>query len=166
MYRRNQALSAERSHRPANALHMSYFVPARYRVLCLCLMAARSRVPTRVVVPPRNPLYQVGLTRNTFCPGLLASTGSRPLRWRVTISDDCLQRFPAVIIVPDVTRILSDIEQGDPNSAEKLLPLVYDELRKLAAAKMARENPGQTLQATALVHDAYIRPVDIEQAQH
>jgi RNA polymerase sigma factor (TIGR02999 family) len=59
----------------------------------------------------------------------------------------------------DVTRILSDIEQGDPGAAERLLPLVYDELRKLAAQKLAREKPGQTLQATALVHDAYLRLV-------
>src|SRR3954468_1863955 len=66
----------------------------------------------------------------------------------------------------DVTRILSQIEQGDPEAAEKLLPLVYDELRKLAAAKLAQEKPGQTLQATALVHDAYIRLVDVEKAQH
>lgn len=66
----------------------------------------------------------------------------------------------------DVTSILSQIEQGDPQAAEKLLPLVYDELRKLAAANLAKENPGQTLQATALVHDAYIRLVDVEKAQH
>jgi len=59
----------------------------------------------------------------------------------------------------DVTRILADIEQGDPRAAEQLLPLVYDELRKLAAQQMAHENPGQTLQATALVHEAYIRLV-------
>ena len=59
----------------------------------------------------------------------------------------------------DVTRILSQIEQGDPSAAEQLLPLVYDELRKLAAAKMAQEQPGQTLQATALVHEAYLRLV-------
>ena len=61
---------------------------------------------------------------------------------------------------------LSQIESGDPAAAEQLLPLVYDELRKLAAAKMAQEKPGQTLQATALVHDAYIRLVDVEKAQH
>jgi RNA polymerase sigma factor (TIGR02999 family) len=66
----------------------------------------------------------------------------------------------------DVTRILKSIEDGDPQAADELLPLVYDELRKLAAAKMAHEKPGQTLQATALVHDAYIRLVDIEKAQH
>ena len=66
----------------------------------------------------------------------------------------------------DVTRILRSIENGDPTAADELLPLVYDELRKLAAAKMAGEKPGQTLQATALVHDAYIRLVDVEQFQH
>ncbi len=65
----------------------------------------------------------------------------------------------------DVTRILSAIEQGDPRAAEQLLPLVYDELRKLAAAKLAQEKPGQTLQATALVHEAFVRLVDVEQAQ-
>lgn len=66
----------------------------------------------------------------------------------------------------DVTQILSQIEQGDPSAAEQLLPLVYGELRKLAAAKLANEKPGQTLQATALVHDVYIRLVDVEKAQH
>ena len=66
----------------------------------------------------------------------------------------------------DVTRILSQIEQGDGNAAEQLLPLVYEELRKLAAARLTREKPGQTLQATALVHDAYIRLVDVQKAQH
>ena len=66
----------------------------------------------------------------------------------------------------DVTRILSQIESGDPAAAEQLLPLVYEELRKLAAARLAQEKPGQTLQATALVHDAYIRLVDVEKAQH
>lgn len=65
----------------------------------------------------------------------------------------------------DVTLILSRIEHGDPEAAEQLLPLVYDELRRLAAAKLSNEKPGQTLQATALVHDAYIRLVDVEQAQ-
>lgn len=65
-----------------------------------------------------------------------------------------------------VTRILSQIESGDPTAAEKLLPLVYEELRKLAAAKLAQEKPGQRLQATALVHDAYLRLVDNEKAQY
>src|SRR5438128_382411 len=59
----------------------------------------------------------------------------------------------------DVTRILSAMEQGDPRAAEKLLPLIYEELRKLAAQKLAQEKPGQTLQATALVHEAYLRLV-------
>jgi len=62
----------------------------------------------------------------------------------------------------DVTRILSAIDQGDPRAAEQLLPLVYGELRKLAAQKLAQEAPGQTLQATALVHEAYVRLVDGE----
>jgi RNA polymerase sigma factor (TIGR02999 family) len=66
----------------------------------------------------------------------------------------------------EVTRILSAIEQGDPHAAEQLLPLLYDELRKLAAQKLAQEKPGQTLQATALVHEAYLRLVNVEQAQH
>ena len=62
----------------------------------------------------------------------------------------------------DVTRILNAIEKGDPRATEKLLPLVYDELRLLAAQKMSQEKPGQTLQATALVHEAYIRLVGTE----
>src|SRR5262245_47960898 len=66
----------------------------------------------------------------------------------------------------DVTQILSAIEKGDPHAAEQLLPLVYQELRKLAAQRLAQEAPGQTLQATALVHEAYLRLVDVEQVQH
>jgi len=62
----------------------------------------------------------------------------------------------------EVTRILTAIDQGDPHAAEELLPLVYDELRKLAAAKLAQEKPGQTLEATALVHEAYLRLVSAE----
>ena len=65
----------------------------------------------------------------------------------------------------NVTRILSAIDQGDPHAAERLLPLVYVELRKLAAQKMAQEAPGQTLQATALVHEAYLRLVGAEKVQ-
>ncbi len=63
----------------------------------------------------------------------------------------------------DVTHILTQIESGDPSAAEKLLPLVYDELRKLAAAKLSREKPGQTLQPTVLVHEVYVRLVDTDQ---
>jgi RNA polymerase sigma factor (TIGR02999 family) len=66
----------------------------------------------------------------------------------------------------EVTRILSAVEQGDPQAAEDLLPLVYAELRRLAAQKLAQEKPGQTLQATALVHDAYLRLVGGDSAQH
>jgi RNA polymerase sigma factor (TIGR02999 family) len=81
----------------------------------------------------------------------------------------CLRaRPPGVILGPmsEVTRILSAIEQGDPHVAEQLLPLVYDELRKLAAQRLAQEKPGQTLQATALVHDAYLRLVGTDTVQH
>jgi len=66
----------------------------------------------------------------------------------------------------DVTEILMAIDKGDPHAAEQLLPLVYDELRKLAAHRLAQETPGQTLQATALVHEAYLRLVDQEQVAH
>jgi RNA polymerase sigma factor (TIGR02999 family) len=66
----------------------------------------------------------------------------------------------------DVTRILSQIEQGDPQAAEKLMPLVYDELRKLASQRLGKEEPGQTLQATALVHEAYVRLVNVDKAQN
>jgi RNA polymerase sigma factor (TIGR02999 family) len=65
-----------------------------------------------------------------------------------------------------VTAALSAIEQGDPKAADRLLPLVYDELRKLAAQKLAQEKPGQTLQATALVHEAYLRLVDDKEVRH
>ncbi len=66
----------------------------------------------------------------------------------------------------DVTQILSAIEAGDTRASGRLMPLLYDELRRLAAQKLANERPGQTLQATALVHEAYLRLVDVEQAQH
>src|SRR5437763_1604028 len=66
----------------------------------------------------------------------------------------------------DVTRILSAVEQGDPHAAAQLLPLVYDELRRLAAQRLVREKPGQTLEATALVHEAYLRLVGADAAGH
>jgi RNA polymerase sigma factor (TIGR02999 family) len=66
----------------------------------------------------------------------------------------------------EITRILDQMPCGDPHAAEQLLPLVYDELRRLAAERMAQEKPGQTLQATALVHEAYLRLVDVKQAQY
>src|SRR5208283_5324117 len=71
-----------------------------------------------------------------------------------------------VRLMHEVTCILCAIEQGDPHAAEQLLPLVYNELRKLAATKMAQEKPDQTLQATALVHESYNHPVATEKAQH
>jgi RNA polymerase sigma factor (TIGR02999 family) len=67
--------------------------------------------------------------------------------------------------VNELTRILSAIEKGDPNASDQLLPLVYDELRRLAVRKLAQEAPGQTLEATALVHEAYVRLVDVDDAQ-
>ena len=76
------------------------------------------------------------------------------------------RRFGLVLPrMSDVTRILSQIESGVPSATEQLLPLVYEELRKLAAARLAQENPGQTLSATALVHEAYLRLVDVPKAQ-
>lgn len=75
-------------------------------------------------------------------------------------------RGDILVCMTEVTQILNQIEQGDPSAAEQLLPLVYDELRKLAAAKLVQEKPGQTLQATALVHDAYLRLVDTNKSQH
>lgn len=69
-------------------------------------------------------------------------------------------------LMSDVTRILTQIDDGDPLASERLLPLVYDELRRLAAQKLTREKPGQTLQATALVHEVYIRLVDVERSAH
>ena len=81
----------------------------------------------------------------------------------------CWPVTPAAVmldVMSDVTGILSAIEQGDPAAAEQLLPLVYDELRQLALQRLAQEKPGQTLQATALVHEAYLRLVDVDQAQH
>ena len=68
-----------------------------------------------------------------------------------------LLKLPTMSVMTNVTQIISEIEQGDPAAAEKLLPLVYDELRKLAAARLTHEKPGQTLQATSLVHEAYLR---------
>src|SRR5262245_12777742 len=65
----------------------------------------------------------------------------------------------------EVTRILAAVEQGDPQVADQLLPLVYDELRSLAAQRLSQEKPGQTLQSTALVHEAYLRLVDVKQAR-
>ena len=91
-------------------------------------------------------------------------------RWRTGAREVILWRgsIPATTRVEpmsEVTRILSAIEAGDSHAAEQLLPLVYDELRKLAAQKLSREAPGQTLQATALVHDAYLRLVEVDKPQ-
>ncbi len=89
------------------------------------------------------------------CPVVLGYTGE-------TRTDSPVAR---VVATSEVTRILSVIAQGDACAAEQLLPLVYSELRKLAAEKIAREKPGQTLEATALVHEAYVRLVDVDRPQ-
>src|SRR4051794_2605891 len=88
-------------------------------------------------------------------------------RRRVNCLLDGRESFGAVcsFVMSEVTRILSAIEKGDPQAAGQLLPLVYDELRQLAAQRLAQEKPGQTLQATALVHEAYLRLVDVDNAQ-
>jgi RNA polymerase sigma factor (TIGR02999 family) len=75
-----------------------------------------------------------------------------------------VKRF-GISVLSDLTRILFRIDSGDPTAPEQLLPLVYEELRALAAAKLSHERPGQTLEATALVHDAFVRLVDVEQRQ-
>jgi RNA polymerase sigma factor (TIGR02999 family) len=84
------------------------------------------------------------------------------------LGEDILLKSTSVQVPPmnEVTRVLSAIEEGDPHAAEQLLPLVYAELRRIAVEKMAHEKPGQTLQATALVHEAYVRLVDVDKAQH
>jgi RNA polymerase sigma factor (TIGR02999 family) len=84
------------------------------------------------------------------------------------VGEDIQFDSTSVLVAPmsEVTRILSAVEQGDPHAADQLLPLVYDELRRLAAEKLAQERPGQTLQATALVHEAYLRLVEVDKAQH
>ncbi len=96
--------------------------------------------------------------------------GGKTARLFESLSRDRILEAPTPtsrgIPMSNVTQILGQIEDGDGQAAEKLLPLVYDELRKLAAAKMVQEQPGQTLQATALVHEAYVRLVDTEKAQH
>ena len=71
-----------------------------------------------------------------------------------------------MVLMSEVTQLLEAIGRGDPQATAELLPLVYNELRRLAAEKMAQERPGQTLQATALVHEAYLRLVDVEKVQH
>src|SRR5215472_6574697 len=106
--------------------------------------------------PPGRPLP---------CPPLLVLTNSA----RFPHSDSSLRPVRSAVIfkpMTDITRILSAIEEGDPTAAEQLLPLVYHELRQLAAHRLAQEKPGQTLQATALVHEAYLRLVGADKDQH
>ncbi len=89
-----------------------------------------------------------------------------PLRLPFTVLWNRLTVTVILLGMSDVTRILAHIEEGDPSAADQLLPLVYAELRRLAASRMKHEKPGQTLQATALVHDAYVRLVEDGEARH
>src|SRR5262249_40236075 len=136
------------------------------------LAAPLRRVSRALPADPFSPGRDRWLASCLFGPCLAQDAAFRPKTQR-RIKDSgplmCLRIIsPTGIfdLMSDVTRILSAIEQGDPDAASQLLPLVYDELRKLAAQKMAQEKPGQTLQATGLVHEAYLRLVDVEQAQH
>ena len=88
-----------------------------------------------------------------------STIGLRSFCYRLSVS------LRVHLIMSDVTELLCKIESGDPAAAEHLLPLVYDELRKLASVRLAQEKPGQTLQATALVHEAYLKLVDVERVQ-
>src|SRR5262249_23262423 len=100
-------------------------------------------------------------------PGAREIQKSRPILGDFGVYCRLPQGHPAWIdVMNEVTRILCAVEQGDAGASERLLPLVYEELRLLAAQKLAHETPGQTLQPTALVHEAYLRLVDVEQAQH
>lgn len=109
-----------------------------------------------------------GLSRRPTPPRVLANAAvSYRGVIRLRVQGDCCLSADAVCstAMSEVTRILSAIEMGDPRAADQLLPLVYEELRKLAVQKLAGEKPGQTLQATALVHEAYLRLVDVEKLQ-
>src|SRR5262249_1450904 len=118
----------------------------------------RRRWPTRSGVSVRRALGTSACARMSRGP---ERASFRPPSCETSRSPR--RRLPRMT---DGTGILSAIEQGDPHAATQLLPLVYDELRTLAAQKLAHEAPGQTLQATALVHEAYLRLVDVDKAQH
>ena len=133
------------------------------RILNICSLVLRD--PQQIVVwglPTYYPLWLGGLWRlrsRIDCRvRIRTAIEALDVRWTVLCCAKHSHPGPRPPM-SDVTRILSQIEQGDAQAAEKLLPLVYDELRKLAAAKLAQEKPGQTLQATALVHEAYLRLV-------
>jgi hypothetical protein len=129
--------------------------------------------PTSALNDNYLPTTSISLTPETVSPWTISESAKRlPLHGvrvlRALLSPFWYNRACPVFLrrrpLSDVTRILSQIESGDPSAAEQLLPLVYDELRKLAAAKLAHEKPGQTLQATALGHEAYLGLVQVEQA--
>src|SRR5712692_10190271 len=129
-----------------------------------------SRDDTIAGVAAGQAVYSVVFVRGKILRcNTLAPYGSPGFRTVLTdVAEDIPLGFSSVLVPPmtEVTRVLSAIEGGDPHAAEQLLPLVYQELRQLAAQKLAQEKPGQTLEATALVHEAYLRLVEVEKGQH
>jgi len=113
-----------------------------------------ANVPNVVCCDEKRPSHFVNALELVVTRGLFQRVFWRHDAW-----------LAILMAMSDVTRILSRIEGGDPQAAEHLLPLVYDELRRLASAKLVQEKPGQTLQATALVHEAYVRLVDLDKVQ-
>src|SRR5262249_33195119 len=154
---------AGRSHRPrwvgpprARVARLSLVWPLRSPVAARHGMRHGIQPEAPAPAPQVSPPVRVGLPGTTpdFHVNDVRHGGTHPVPAAAGYTDG----------MPDVTHILSAIEQGDPSAAEQLLPLVYDELRKLAAERLAQEKPGQTLQATALVHEVYLRLVDTEKA--
>jgi RNA polymerase sigma factor (TIGR02999 family) len=119
-----------------------------------------------------RPFEQATKKRSAYCKRMVAAARIEAVVRKLVSGrlPSCDNRLDAVgdfsNQMHEVTQILSAIEQGDPHAPEKLLPLVYAALRRLAAQKLAQEVPGQTLQATALVHEVYLRLVDVEKVQH
>src|SRR5262249_36285154 len=127
--------------------------------------ALGTRTPRRALRPVDNPDVRRGGS-GPRSGDLSPSVGGGARHWggeRGPVRGAVRGRPRARRAMTDVTGMLLDIEQGDPQAAEQLLPLVYEELRRLAARKLAHEKPGQTLQATALVHEAYVRLVDVDE---
>jgi RNA polymerase sigma factor (TIGR02999 family) len=121
--------------------------------------------PKRATTRPERTIFErppLSVFSLSIAWAIAQTHSARLTHWLQAIA----QTVIFTLMSAEVTRILSAIEQGDPSAAEQLLPLVYDELRKLAALKLAQEKTGQTLQATALVHDAYLRLVDTDKIQH
>src|SRR5690349_21487726 len=132
---------------------------------------ASSMADSDLLRPPESPGYPATPILTAPLPTPTTASSTAPSAW--ASATRCPRPPPermkiGTLLSPSmeqVTRILAALEQGEPHAAEKLLPLVYDELRKLARQRLASEKPGQTLQPTALVHEAYLRLVDVEPSQ-